>query len=440
MVPVNNAVWHDAPVDLRSRAALAVRDLQYRTVSHADDADYAAWLQANARGFQDEERNDEQIATSRELSAHRRLTGVYDGAGPMPEMPVATLSSWVGELTVPGGRGISSCAISSVTVAPTHRRRGIARAMLEGELRGAAAAGLPMAMLTVSESTLYGRYGFAPAAASAAWTIENRRAGWRGPRAPGRVDFIPRRRVRELMPILHDRVRLRAPGEIEVPGEFWDRFAGTRPDVKDGGKVRAVQYTDPAGDVRGLALYTVTGNDEDFTKARVHVPYLLAETDHAYAALWRFLLELDLVGTVTAHELSVDEPLLWLIEDQRAAKVTVRDHQYLRILDVPSALQARTYAAPGRFSLEVTDPLEIAGGRYLLDIAGDGRATVSRLRTGQSADAVAVTLDIRELSAVYLGGVSALTLARAGLVQTSDATAFARSLSWHVAPRLSFWY
>ena len=71
------------------------------------------------------------------------MTGIFDPAAPMPDAPVATIASWIGELTVPGGRGIPSCAISAVTVAPTHRRRGIARAMLEGELRTAAAAGVP---------------------------------------------------------------------------------------------------------------------------------------------------------------------------------------------------------------------------------------------------------------------------------------------------------
>ena len=119
------------------------------------------------------------------------MTGIFDPAAPMPAAPVATIASWIGELTVPGGRGIPSCAISAVTVAPTHRRRGIARAMLEGELRTAAAAGIPLAMLTVSESQLYGRYGFAPAAASASWHIDVKRAVWIGPRPGGRVDFVP---------------------------------------------------------------------------------------------------------------------------------------------------------------------------------------------------------------------------------------------------------
>ena len=54
--------------------------------------------------------------------------------------------------------------------------------------------------------------------------------------------------------------------------------------------------------------------------------------------------------------------------------------------------------------------------------------------------AVEVALGITELSAVYLGGVSLATLAAAGRVTTPDASAAARILSWHVAPRLSIWY
>ncbi|MCR2784292.1 MULTISPECIES: GNAT family N-acetyltransferase [unclassified Microbacterium] len=436
---VTNAAWKAAPVDTGSQQTLAARNLDYRTLSH-DGPAYDAWLQALARGFQDGERDDEQITVNRESTAYRRLTGVYDSAGPMAELPVATAASWIGELSVPGGRGIPSCAITSVTVSPTHRRRGIARAMLEGELRGAAAAGVPMAMLTVSESTLYGRYGFAPAAASSSWTIETKRARWVGPLPTGRVDFIPRARMRQLAPVLHERARLSSPGEIDVPLGHWDNIAGTRPDAKEAGKLRALQYADADGEVSGLAVYTVEGNDDDFTKAAVSVVYLLAVTDDAYAALWRFLLELDLVSTVKAHEQSVDEPLLWMIDDQRAATVTLRDHQYVRILDVPETLSARSYGAPGRFALEVSDPLDIAAGRYLLDVRADGRATVSALDGDAPADAVPLALGIRELSAAYLGGVSIATLARAGWVHTTDAAAAARTFGWHVAPRLSIWY
>lgn len=446
----DRAAFRAGEVDARSRESLARTGLDYRRVAVEGD-DYAPWLQSVARGFQDGERSEEQVAASRERSAYRRLTGVFDGAGPVPEAPVATIASWLGELTVPGGGVIPSCAISAVTVAPTHRRRGVARAMLEGELRAARDAGIPMAMLTVSESTLYGRYGFAPAAAGASWRIEAKRAGWVGPRPDGRIDFVSRERVREVLPELHERVRHRAAGEIDVPGSHWDGFAGTNPTVEKATEKRAVQYADADGVVRGAAVYAVRENHDDFTKATVHVHYLLAETDAAYAALWRFLLELDLVGEVHAGELSVDEPLLWMIADQRAAKVTVRDHQYVRIIDVAAALETRRYGAPGRLVLDVADPLELADGRYLLEVDASGAGRVRRLDDRDEPDAVVVSLGIAELSATYLGGVALSTLAAAGRVSVANAqdegvdgtgpiAAATRVLSWHTAPRLSIWY
>ena len=53
------------------------------------------------------------------------------------------MNSWVTPMTVQGGAHVPMWAISAVTVAATHRRRGIARNLLEGELRAAAQPGLP---------------------------------------------------------------------------------------------------------------------------------------------------------------------------------------------------------------------------------------------------------------------------------------------------------
>ena len=135
----DRAAFRAGPVDEESRTRLAANGLDYRRVA-LDSDDYAGWLQSVARGFQDGERTEDHISASRERAGYRRLTGVYDPAAPVPDAPVATIASWISELTVPGGVGIPSCAISAVTVAPTHRRRGVARAMLEGELRAAHAA------------------------------------------------------------------------------------------------------------------------------------------------------------------------------------------------------------------------------------------------------------------------------------------------------------
>lgn len=430
----------DAPVDDAAAAALAERGLALRLVDHGDRAGLERWLDAVTRGFFQDERTDVHYRAAVEHLAYRRKLGVFDPAAPVADLPVATFASWVAGLSVPGARAVAACAISGVTVAPTHRRRGISRAMMEGELRRAAEAGVPIAVLTASESTIYGRYGFAPAAAAANWKIDVRRATWTGPVPSGRVDFISREALRQLAPDVHERARLTSPGEIEMPGGHWDRFARTRQDAEDPGKARAVQYARSDGVVHGLALYSVDENDDDFTRSAVHVSYLLADDPDAYAALWRFFLQMDLIGEVHASELSVDEPLLWMISDQRAATITVRDHQYVRILDVTAALENRRFAGPGIVALEVTDPLGLAAGRYLLRVDETGWGTVTPWDGDAPDGAVLVRLGIADLSAAYLGSVSLATLAAAGRVQATDAAAAAHVMSWHQAARLSFWY
>lgn len=437
---VDVTAYREGSPDRESAERLAAQGLEMRTIAAAGD-DFEGFLQAVVRGFLGPEHSVAQIAGTRERSDYRRATGVYDPQSPVRERPVGTIASWIGRLSVPGGRDVPACAITAVTVAPTHRRRGIARALLEGELRSAHAAQAPIAMLTVSESTLYGRYGFAPAAASADWVIDVKRAAWIGPTPAGRLDFIPTERARELLASVHERVRRHVPGEIEIPPGHWDTIAGTRPDAVKPEAKRAVQYTDGDGEVRGVAVYSVSENELDYTKSTVTLTYLLAETDDAYAALWRFFIEMDLIGELRASELAVDEPLLWMLSDQRAAVVTVRDHQYVRVLDVVATLEARTYGASGSVVLEVSDPLDLAGGRFLLEVGDDLTARVERLDPSRAVeDAVVVELGILELSAISLGGVSVATLAAAGRVTTTDAPLATRMFAGTRAPRLSIWY
>lgn len=435
-----SSAHRDGPPDGRAVDLLAGGGLELRVVDSRDRGGFAGWLQSMFRGFMDGERTDAEVQASFERSTRRRLVGVYDPATPDAERPVATFASWVAELSVPGGRGIPSVAVSAVTVAPTHRRRGVLRAMMEGELRHAVACGIPLAILTVSESTIYGRFGFAAAAMSGNLTIDVPRARWSGPRPEGRVDFISRERFRELAPVLYDRVRLATPGEIAMPEGHWDRVAGTRPDAEHPERLRAVRYADAEGVDRGVVLYAYRANHDDFARSSVRVHRLVAETADAYAALWRFLLELDLVGELEASEMAVDEPVLWMIADRRAARVWVGDHQWVRILDVPSALEARRYAAAGTLLLEVSDPLGFAEGRWLVTAAADGTARVEPCAEGLPDVDSAVQLGVTELSALYLGSVSLTTLAAAGRVQGTDVAAAARLLAWYETARLSFWY
>jgi predicted acetyltransferase len=453
------------PIDSESAERLAQKKLRLGLVDTADTAEFTAWIDSESRGFHAPRPNKKSMEIQLGLT-DRRTTGVWDTTAADPESPVATVSSWTSELTVPGSTSVPAWAISAVTVAPTHRRQGVARALLEAELRTANSLGVPVAMLTVSEATIYSRYGFSPAAMMADWTINANRAKWVGPESSGRVHFVSLETLRRDGLALVERVRLETPGQIEFSGHLWNRLTGVVGDTDVASKLRAVIYTDTAGEMQGFAIYTVSETESNFDAHTLDLNYLVAATDDAYAGLWRYLLEMDLVGKIRAPLRSVTEPIAWQIADFRAARKTRdRDHLWTRILDVKAALEARRYVAPGAFVLNVADPLGFAEGRFLLEIEPDGRAHVTALDAGAAGsagsegsgssapagalsdtvvdDAAEVSLTVNELSSLYLGGVSAVTLARAGRITAHTPGAVVMldaAFRSPTAPWLSIWF
>lgn len=169
------------------------------------------------------------------------------------------------------------------------------------------------------------------------------------------------------------------------------------------------------------------------------VRLLVAETDDARTALWRFALQHDLVDEVVADLRPIDDPLPWLVHDTRGVKQEVHDHGWLRILDLPTALTARRYSAPIDTVLRVEDSLGFASGDWRLRVDDAGVATVDAAAGGSAVD---VTLDVSTLSALYAGGVRASTLQGAGRISAESAAveALDRALVAFPAPSLDIWY
>ena len=432
------------PIDDDSAERMRAGGLRLALVDTSDADAFGQWLEAEARGFHQSRLSPELLAAQLRGLTDRRTSAVYDDSAADPSSPVSTVSAWPAPLTLPGGSESVAWAISAVTVASTHRRRGIASAMLTAELRTARRLGIPVAILTVSEATIYGRFGFAPAAFAADWKIDTRTAKWAGPAASGRLHMVPLERARDDGRAIVDRIRMHGPGEIDLRGHLWDRLFGLAGDADRTKTLRAVRYDDAEGVPQGFAIYSFTQPNPDFSAQTLNVEYLASATDDAYAGLWRYLLEIDLVSTVTAPLRRVDEPMVWQLSDIRAAKkADEQDHLWTRILDVKGALEARWYRAPGRIALEVSDPLGFAAGRFLLDVADDGTAVVSPLEGEAPDGAASVALGITELSALYLGGVSAAVLERAGRItelRPGSADAVDVAFRSAVAPWLSIWF
>lgn len=426
----------DVPADPTSAAALAASGLVYRVIDMDDAAQAVRFQRAVARGFLGAEPADQVSADTVKVFGARRNIGVHDEAA-SDGLPVASVNSWVARMTAPGGGEIPMWAISAVTVAATHRRRGIARALLEGELRAAASAGVPLAGLTVSEATIYGRYGFGHAVPVVRYAVDTRRAGWAGPAPEGRVEFVDRETLADELGAVHERARTARAGQIPGWRGRWEGMAGISAGAVDRDAVRGVRFLDAEGRTRGALAYTLSEKEGSFRFA-LRVRLLAAETSDALAALWRFALQHDLVDEVTADLRPVDDPLPLMVADQRGVTQTVHDHGWLRILDVPAALESRSYAAPLDVVLQVQDDLGFAAGSWRLRVGAEGRAQVDAAE-GATPDA---TLSVAVLSSLFAGGVRATALQAAGLVSADAETALRldRSFLALPAPSLDIWY
>jgi len=422
------------PVDHRSEQRLSESGLRYRLVDMDDAADGEAFLRADARGFLDEEPTDAQVEQMRATMRLRRNIGVFDEAA--GAWPVATVNSWVTPLTVPGGE-IGMWAISSVTVAGTHRRRGIARSLLEGELRAAHASGAALAGLTASEATIYSRYGFGAAVPVARFTVDTARAGWTAASpTEGRVLYIDKQTLADDLEHLHETSRAVRSGQVAGWRGRWLRMAGLASGDKDAAAVRGVRFTDAEGVVQGAMAYTLSELPGAF-RSEMRIRSLITTSDEALRALWQFVVQHDLVTKASVDLRPVDDPLPWLVADQRAVTAETHDHGWLRVLDVEGALTARTYSASLDVVMRVTDPLGFAEGGWRVRIDAEGQCSVDE--TDADHD---ISLGVVELSALYAGGVPATQLAAAGRIDGDAAAvaAFSAAFRTQPAPHLGIWY
>lgn len=412
-----------------------LRSFPSRLVEGAVPDEVMKWQHAVSLGFHGNitsEADMEKYVVSEHLDG-RMMTGAYvkDAATPAgawgAEYPVATYAYHRKSLNVGGSTLLPVHQITAVTVRASHRRRGLLRAMMSSDLAQAKAAGIPMAALTASEATIYGRFGFG--VASHVCEIEVSVKGgleFIVPAAAGHgvVEIAEPLVVKGLHHQIFERVHAARHGSIDRQDlyRFLASGQGGYAEPEPVKNIRAALHYDEAGAVDGYVTYKPVA---DTSKDAVEIVDLVAVTDAAYLALWNFLGSLDLIDTVTWSMAPVDDPLEWAIAAKRHYKRTAtEDHLWLRILDTPAALAARSYAADGTLLLHVGDPLGHASGLFRINVV-HGLATVTRCVEDGSL-AAQVNLGVSELSSLYLGGVSARTLQAAGRIREEHPGAIAQ--------------
>lgn len=361
------------------------------TVRTARAADWDAFVAQDERAFGVSYRESEVVLARAALAAGDALVAEEDGR------VIGASNHFRLGLTVPGGACVDVPGVSWVSVAATHRRRGVLRRLMTAQHRRFVDEGAVAAVLTASEATIYGRFGYGAATQRTEWEVDRRHAVLRDDAPdPGGVRYADRDEARAHAPAVYARWAARTPGAVTRPGPWWDLLLDDREPAR-GGASQLFHLVH----VDGYCSYRVRGS-------RVEVADLVAATDAAHAALWRVLLGVDLADVVAVRS-TPDEPAQAMLTDPRLARVVrSRDGLWLRLLDVPRALELRAWAAPVDVVLAVTDPFLGRDAAVRL-VAGPGGATCT-----PTTAAPDVACDVATLGAVYLGGHRARVLHAAG--------------------------
>jgi predicted acetyltransferase len=363
-----------------------------------DDWDAIALLDAHAFG---EHQNAEDLAETKLLTESSEIVLACAG-----DLAVGVTMHFPMHVTVPGGASLAATGVSWVSVAPTHRRRGILRKMFTEQHTHFEEAGRPLSVLTASEATIYERFGYGAATAGVAVELDRRFATFHRDAPAGEgTRLVESATAQTLLPEIYRRWQAVTPGAQPMPAVRWERFFADRENSREGfSPLFFVVHADGYVAYRRGRRVGTAGAQE------ARVVDFVAVTDEARSALWQVLCGIDLVDTIEVT-LPPGDPLFTLLTDRRAPAVTgVKDGLWVRIMDVPVALEARTYAIDTDLVIEVVDPFLNAGGRFRLVVTG-GRAEVTR--TDAEPD---VTTSLSVLGSLYLGGHRARQFAAAGRV------------------------
>ena len=365
-------------------------------------------LRVGAVGF-GEGATDREIEIERSIVEPDRALVAVDG-----EEIVASTAAATFQLTVPGDQVAPCAGITSVVTLPTHRRRGIVRSLMRRQIDDLHERGDPLAYLWASEAAIYPRFGYGTGAMTGAFRIRREKTAFGRPvETPGRIRLVDRDQALKQIDDVYERIRPTRPGMIDRPGA-WPEYRFQRDiDMREKGVSPlffAIYETDDG--VRGTLSYTIK---DDWTSGgpdqKLEVNELLWASTDAYAALWRYCFDMDLVGVISGWKRPLDEPLLHMLAEPRALRFQIRDGTWLRLIDVQRALEARRYSHEGRMVLEVQDGFaQWNDGTYELEGGPDG-ATCKAV--GASPD---LSMRVDDLASAYLGAVSFRSLSEAGRV------------------------
>src|SRR5215217_952580 len=139
------------------------------------------------------------------------------------------------DLSIPGGSA-PTAGVTVVGVNPTHRRRGVLRAMMRQQLDDVRERGEPLAALWASEETIYTRFGYGMASLQGQIELPRAYSAFALPyERATTLRLVETSEALELMAPVWDRVREQRPGIFARTPAWWEHRIVADPEARRGG-------------------------------------------------------------------------------------------------------------------------------------------------------------------------------------------------------------
>ncbi|MBB1571277.1 MAG: GNAT family N-acetyltransferase [Propionibacterium sp.] len=381
-----------------------------------DDPRWAFYVDLFNNAFLDARGSTEALAAFRK---HRRADNAVlgmvttEGPGLAGRQPVAGFT-WA-PIGLNAGAGIvQAMCVNVVAVRPTHRRKGLLRAMMQHHLQQARQGGLALAALTASEATIYGRFGFGVASRIVDWEIDIRRFAIRPDVtvAAGSLELVDPPSIKDIFEHIsnsHQRAHRGAFSPLEMHRAKADG-SWSKAEQGPSRKLRYLVHFDESGQPDGFAGFSHKGWEE--APSPTEVTAVCSPSPEIDRALWRGLASFDIVERLTYSSASPDDPLPEsLVDSWAVTKKLTHDGVWLRILDMEKATVERGFESDGEAVVRVKDPMGFCDGTWQITVDG-GRGAARR-----TALSPTVELGVDALARLWLGDATAVQLAQSGTIE-----------------------
>ncbi|BBZ40652.1 GNAT family N-acetyltransferase [Mycobacterium conspicuum] len=374
-------------------------------IRHPTESDWQAVYENQARAFGDPITTADVEAWKRRVRLEDILIAEDVSHDPLL---VGTSIIYRTRLTVPGGGGLRAAWLTMISVASTHQGKQVWAQLSAQGLGILIDRGYPVICGVPTQTAIYDGFGAGVASYSQTYSIDRRGAKLRAAPGKNRAREVNAADARTHLPEIYERWCAATNGAVSRDRAWWADHLEDRPTLR--GRASALNYTIHPD---GFLTYRVVSDTPHAFRpplGTVVVQDFCPITDDAHTELLETLLAMEMFDTIEI-EVPPDDPLPLKLSDQRAAHTKgMDDYLWVRINDVPEVLGSRVYGADTDLVLEITDPLGLAGGRFLLQTRdGVGKCTP---HDGPPD----VELGLAALTTIFMGAHRASQLSRAGRI------------------------